>query len=122
MVNKCIIQGRLARDPEYQITKTDKSLCNFTVAWGERIGRFSTSLYLDCIAWGKNADMVAKYFIKGQEIIVVGKLFTNGWKDKKGKNHYVNKLTVEDVQFCGAKDEYDDWDAGENEQEEEPVF
>lgn len=132
MVNKCIIQGRLVNDPDYKITKSDKPLCNFTIVWGERIGKFSTSLFLECIAWSKNADMVAKHFVKGQEIIVVGKLFTNKWTNKSGRNSYVNKLTVEDVQFCGVKigtiddlEEIENIDDGFTDvsgQEDEPVF
>lgn len=132
MVNKCIIQGRLVNEPDYKITKSDKPLCNFKIVWNERIGKFSTSLFLDCIAWSKNADMVAKHFVKGQEIIVVGKLFTNKWTNKEGRNSYMNKLTVEDVQFCGAKigtvedleeiENIDDGFTDVSNQEDEPVF
>lgn len=103
MVNKCIIEGRLTKDPEYTITKNEKALCTFTIAWNEKIGGFKNTLFLDCISWGKNADMVAKYFVKGQAIVVCGKLITNMWNGKDGKSYQRNKLSIEDVQFSGWK-------------------
>ncbi|QBB65786.1 Single-stranded DNA-binding protein [Intestinimonas butyriciproducens] len=47
--------------------------------------------------------MVAKYFHKGQEIIVEGKLSTREWTDRNGNKRSTNEMTVDRVHFCGPK-------------------
>lgn len=102
MVNLMVLQGRLTKDVE---TKNvgDASLCSFTVAWSEKYKDKETQLFMDCQAWRGTADFISKYFGKGQEIIVVGKLHTEKWQDKDGNNRSNIRMTVESASFAGAK-------------------
>ena len=102
MVNLYVLQGRLTKEVE---TKTvgDASLCSFTVAWSEKYKDKETQLFMDCQAWRGTADFISKFFGKGQEIIVVGKLHTEKWQDKDGNNRSNIRMTVESANFAGAK-------------------
>ena len=68
MINNLTLQGRLTRDPE---TKTfgDNRVCNFTVAWSQKIGEREDTLFLNCSAWNSTADLVSNYFVKGKRLI-----------------------------------------------------
>lgn len=104
MLNHTILQGRLTRDPELRNTQSGTPVCSFTVAWSEKYKETETQLFLDCTAWRGTGEMVSKYFSKGKEIIVEGKLSTRKWKDKEGNNRTSTEMTAERVHFCGPKD------------------
>lgn len=117
MINKAIIQGRLVRDPEIRHTQNNKSVCTFTVAWSTRIGDRENKLFLRCTAWNKSADMVNKYFRKGQEIIVCGRIETVQWKDKDGNDRQNIQMTVNEVNFCGTKQNTESSDYNDTERQ-----
>lgn len=98
------LQGRLTRDPELRHTQSGTAVCSFTVAWSEKYKETETQLFLDCTAWRNTGEMVSKYFSKGKEIIVEGKLNTEKWKDRDGNNRTSIKMTVDRVHFCGPKE------------------
>ena len=103
MMNHTSLQGRLTCDPETRTTQSGTSVCSFTVAWSEKYKETETQLFLDCTAWRNTANFVGKYFVKGQEIAVEGKLHTEKWEDKNGNNRTSTKLTVAQAHFCGPK-------------------
>lgn len=103
MINRCILQGRLCHDPELRTTQSGVSVCSFRVAWSEKYKENETKLFLPCTAWRGLGEMVSKYFVKGQEIAVEGKLATREWTDRDGNNRTVIEMTVDNVSFCGPK-------------------
>ena len=103
MVNHVTLQGRLVRDPELRSTGSGVSVCSFTVAWSEKYKENETKLFLPCTAWRSTGEMVSKYFRKGQEIAVEGKLSTREWTDKDGNKRSSNELTADRVHVCGPK-------------------
>ena len=103
MVNHAIIQGRLCADPELRQTQSGTSVCSFRVAWSEKYKETETKLFLNCTAWRGTGEMVSKYFVKGKEIAVEGKLSTRDWEDKDGNKRSSIELTVDRVHFCGSK-------------------
>lgn len=104
MVNRMILQGRLTADPELRTTQSGTAVCSFRVAWSEKYKETETKLFLSCTAWRGTGEMVAKYFRKGQEIVVEGKLHTESWTDQDGGKRSDIKMTVDSVHFCGPKD------------------
>lgn len=104
-MNRAIIQGRLTRDPDMRSTTTGKPVCSFTLAWSERVKESEQKVFLNCVAWDKNGEFVAKHFVKGQEAIVEGKLVARRFTDKEGKEREVIELIVERMHFCGKKEE-----------------
>ena len=108
MVNKTILQGRLTRDVEVRSTQSGMSVASFTVAWSEKYKERETKLFLDCTAWGKTGEVIEKYFHKGKEIVVEGKLQTEQWEDKSGNKRSSVKMTVDAFHFCGTKSDNPD--------------
>ena len=107
MLNHMILQGRLVRDSEMRTTQSGSSVVSFTVAWSEKYKENEKQLFLDCTAWSGTAELVDKYFAKGKEIAVEGKLYTEKWEDKEGNKRSSIKMNVERVHFCGSKSDGD---------------
>lgn len=103
MVNLLVLQGRLVADPELRQVSSGVSVCSFRVAWSEKYKENETKLFLDCTAWRFKAEFIAKYFRKGQEIVVSGKLHTESWETDDGSKRSKQCLTVDDAHFCGPK-------------------
>lgn len=104
MVNKFILQGRLTADPEIRQTQTGVSCANFTVAWSEKYKEVESKCFQRCRAWRGTADFLSKYFRKGQELIVVGRMLTDQW-EKDGQKFSDQVLTADEISFCGYKKE-----------------
>lgn len=102
MVNKMILQGRLTADPELRQTQSGISFIEFTVAWSEKYNEIETKCFLRCNAWRGTAEFISKYFTKGQEIAVEGKIITEQW-EKDGQPQSRTICDVEKVHFCGSK-------------------
>lgn len=101
MVNKVTVQGRFTADPELQ-DKGGFSLCEFTVAWSDKYKDREDKCFLRCKAWRGMAEFVSKYFKKGQECVVEGKLLTEQW-EKDGQKQSRTICNVDKVHFCGSK-------------------
>lgn len=107
MLNKTIAQGRLCADPELRRTTSGTAVCSFRLAWSETVKDRETKLFLPCVAWQGTAEMVSKYFAKGKEVIVEGRLSTREYEDKDGNRRSVTELTADRVHFCGPKESND---------------
>lgn len=104
MINSVVIQGRLARDPEVKTTQSGIAVANFTVCWSDKYKETETKLFIFCRAWRSTAEFIEKYFKKGQEIAVEGRLITEEWeKDGEKKSRVV--LDVRGVHFCGKRED-----------------
>lgn len=100
MVNKVILQGRLVRDVELKYTQSDVANCEFTVAWSEKYKETETKCFLRCKAWRGTAEFVDKYFSKGQEIVVEGRMTTEEW-EKDGEKQSRTICVIDKANFCG---------------------
>lgn len=103
MLNNVCLQGRLTRDPELRTTQSGIAVCSFTVANSEKYNDVERKLFLDCTAWRGTGELVKKYFQKGQEIIVRGKIWNDDYEDREGNKRTKIKCTVDEVHFCGPK-------------------
>jgi len=106
-MNKAILMGRLTRDPELRYTSnTNMAVCNFTLAVDRRYARQGEERQTDFIpivAWGKTAEFCSKYFQKGQQVVVVGRIQTRTWDDSEGKRHYVTEVIADETYFADSK-------------------
>lgn len=109
MLNKVIIMGRLTKDPDFRQTQSGVAMCKFSVAverqfkdskTGERLTDF-----LDCTAFRGTAEFISRYFSKGNMILVEGNIQNNNYTDNNGVKHYSNNIMVENVSFCGGKND-----------------
>lgn len=101
MINKVMLQGRFTRDPEIEV-KGGFDMCEFTIAWSEKVKERETKCFLRCKSWREQANHIVKYFKKGQECVVEGKLITEEW-EKDGNKQSRTVMNLERIHFCGSK-------------------
>ncbi len=109
MLNSVILMGRLTRDPEYKKTQSDISVCKFSIAverkfQNKQTGERETD-FIDCQAWRGTADFISRYFSKGSMVAIEGELQNNNWTDKDGNKRYSYIVQVNQVHFCGSKND-----------------
>ena len=100
-MHRIIIKGRIAREMEVIQTQTGKSVGNFSVAVDKGFGENKSADFFRVQAWEKTADFVAKYFGKGKEILIEGRMESREY-DKDGQKVTVWELIAERVEFCGG--------------------
>ena len=109
MLNKVILMGRLTRDPELKNTQSGIPICRFSVAVERRFADKTTGQretdFLDCTAFRGTAEFLARYFSKGSMILVEGAIQNNNYTDNNGVKHYSHNIMVDNVSFCGGKNE-----------------
>lgn len=107
-LNNVSLSGRLVAAPELKQTNSGKAVTSFCVAVDRVYDRTNppeqTADFINCTAWGKTAEFVSKYFDKGSQIIVRGRLATRSWTDTEtNKKRSATDVVAEDVYFCGSK-------------------
>lgn len=103
-INKTIIMGRLTADPELKTSNGGTNIVQFTVAVNRRYFKEDQKAdFIDCTAFGKNAEFLSKYFRKGSSVIVFGNIQTDTWKDKEGNNRKSTRIIVDELQFGESK-------------------
>jgi single-strand DNA-binding protein len=102
MINSVNFQGRLVRDIELKYTDSQVAHTEFTVAWSEKYKEAETKCFLRCKAWRQTAEFLSKYFAKGQEIAISGRLVTEEW-EKDGEKQSRTICMVDKAHFCGSK-------------------
>lgn len=110
MVNKVILQGRLTKDPAVHYTQQNNTLVStFTLAVDRRIkaGEERQADFINIVAWSKLGEFCSKYFVKGQQVAVVGRLQTRNYEDKDGKKVYVTEVVAEEAHFADTKKQDD---------------
>lgn len=109
MLNKVILMGRLTRDPELKNTNSGIPMCRFSVAVERRFADKTTGErtadFLDCTAFKGTAEFVSRYFTKGSMILVEGSVQNNHFTDNNGVKHYNCNIMVDNVSFCGGKND-----------------
>lgn len=108
-MNKVILMGRLTKDPEVRYTQsTNTQVTSFTLAINRRFvkqGEERQADFINIVAWNKTAEFVSKYFKKGQQVGVIGRIQTRNYDDEQGTKHYITEVIAEEVYFAGDKKE-----------------
>ena len=110
-MNKVILMGRLTRDPEVRYTQTNNTLvASFSLAVNRRFvrpGEERQADFINIVAWSKLGEFCSKYFKKGQQVGVIGRIQTRTWDDEQGQKHYVTEVIAEEAYFADSKREGD---------------
>jgi len=121
MLNNVSVQGRFTADPELKTTQSGKSVTSFTLANDQNYKENAVN-WLDCVAWGKQAEFITKYFKKGSQAIIQGTLQTRQYEDKNGNKRKVTEVVVNQSYFATTKRENaTERAANEPQQEYEPA-
>lgn len=103
-MNEVILLGRITRDPE--IRSTEKStVTRFTLAVDRKVktdGQPDAD-FISCVAFGKTADFVDKYFHKGMKMLLDGRIQTGSYTNKEGAKVYTTDVIAESVEFAESK-------------------
>lgn len=109
MLNRIIIMGRLARDPELRRTQSGIPVSSFTLAVDRDVkdkatGERSTD-WIDVVAWRSTAEYVSRYFSKGRMAVVEGRLQMEQWTDRDGNKRTRHKVVADRIYFGDSKRE-----------------
>ena len=110
-MNKTVLMGRLTRDPEVRYTQTNNTLvASFSLAVNRRFAREGEQQadFINIVAWGKTGEFCSKFFKKGMQVSVIGRLQTRNWDDEQGQKHYVTEVIAEEVYFADSKKDNSD--------------
>lgn len=117
-MNKAIIIGRLTRDPEMRTTTSGINSTTFTVAvsrnYTNQNGERETD-FINCVAWRKQAENIAKYCTKGTQVAVDGRIQTRSYDAQDGTKRYVTEIIADNVTFlsrAGSQTTSDNMSAG----------
>ncbi len=106
MLNKAILMGRLTADPELRKTQNDTSVTTFTLAVNRsfsRSGEQAQTDFIDIVAWRSTAEFAAKWFTKGMQVAVSGRIQTRSWEDKQGQKRKSVEVVADEVFFADSK-------------------
>lgn len=103
-MNKHIIIGNLARDPELRTTQSGMVVCQFTVAVNRRT-REGEQLadFISVSAWDKLGELCAEYLSKGRKVMVCGRPSARAWTGRDGTARAGLELTASEVEFLSPR-------------------
>ncbi len=106
-MNRIMLLGRLAKDPEIRYTPSDACVAQFTLAVdrpytkdGQKEADFIT-----CVAWGKTAEAIGNYVHKGQRLLVEGRLQIRSYDAQDGSKRWVTEVIVSHGEFIERKEQ-----------------
>ena len=104
-MNKVILMGRLARDPEIRYTNTNLAIGRYSLACPRRVqqGQEPAADFVNVVSFGKAAEFAEKYLHKGTKVLVTGRLQTGSYTNKDGQKVYTTDVVAEEQEFCESK-------------------
>ena len=118
-MNKCILVGNLARDPELTTTSNGVAVCRFSIAVSRRYansdGERETD-FLNIVVWRNLGENCHKFLKKGSKVGIVGNIQSRSYDATDGTKRYVTEIVAEEVEFLSTKSQ--DGDAPKTSNEE----
>ena len=106
-MNKFQFMGRLTRDPEARFTQnTNTPVTTFSVAVNRRFANQNGERqadFVNIVAWNKTGEFCSKYFKKGQQVGIIGRIQTRTWDDQNGQKRYATDYIVENAYFADSR-------------------
>lgn len=106
-MNKVILMGRLTRDPEvrYSQGENQTAIVRYSLAVNRRFKREGVpeADFINCVAFGKQAEFAEKYLKKGTKMTITGRIQTGSYTNKDGVKVYTTDVIVEEQEFAESK-------------------
>ena len=107
-MNLIVLKGNLTRDVEVRYASTGTAYARFSIACKRPYQANANANtkdvdFIECAAFGKSAENIGKFFIKGSEILVRGRLQESDYTDKDGNKRKSFTVLVDSFEFCGKK-------------------
>ena len=114
-MNKVILMGRLTRDPEvrYSQGENQTAIARYSLAVNRRFKREGDpeADFINCVAFGKQAEFAEKYLKKGTKMTITGRIQTGSYTNKDGVKVYTTDVIVEEQEFAESKSSSDSYAA-----------
>ena len=115
MLNNANLMGRLTRDPEIKTVGDGIQVAKFTLAvnrpkYGDNEQKAD---FISIVVWRKTAEFVSKYFTKGMQVYVMGRIQTRSWDAEDGTKRYATDVVANEVGFAEGKRKDDNVNNGE---------
>ena len=115
-INRVLLVGRLVKDAEMKFAG-ESAVCRFSLAVNRSVkdqyGNWTEEAsYFDITWWGKGAESLSKYLVKGKQVAVEGQLRLEKWTDQNGNTRSKVVINATNIQLCG----------GQNQGENTPAF
>ena len=107
-MNKAILIGNLANDPESRTTASGISQCTFRLAVQRRFANqqgVREADFFPIICWRQTAELCARYLSKGRKVAVEGSIQTRSYDAQDGTKRYVTEIIADNVEFLGSRDD-----------------
>ena len=106
-VNKVILVGNLGRDAELRYTPGGAAVSTLNLAttevWNDKQGQKQEKTeWHRIVLWGKQAESLQEYLVKGKQIYVEGRLQTRQWDDKEGNKRYTTEIKADRITLLGG--------------------
>ena len=101
-MNKVILVGRLAQDPEVRYTQSGKAVASFNLAVN-RYGQKDSADFIPIVAWEKLAEICGNNIRKGNQILVEGRLQIRPYETQDGQKRRVTEIVAQNIEFLGSK-------------------
>ena len=108
--NRVILVGNLTRDPELSYTPSNTAICKFGMAtnrkWRDPQGEMREEVcFVDCTAFGRQAETLNQYMRKGRPLLVEGRLQFSQWTNQEGQKRSKLEVVAERFQFMGGRED-----------------
>ena len=126
-MNVAILCGRLVRDPEERITagaNGNTTVSRFALAVDRRQAKKEgepTADFINCVAFGKTAEFINKYFTKGRRIGITGRIQTGSYTNKDGAKVYTTDVIAETAEFIDSKNDAQGQTQGQTQPQGDPM-
>jgi len=105
-LNQVTILGTLGRDADSKFTTSGVNVCNLAVATNDRWKDKDSGEWKEKVEWHRvtlwRGENLAPYLVKGQQVMITGKLETREW-EKEGQKHYTTEIIADRIQLVGGK-------------------
>jgi single-strand DNA-binding protein len=116
-MNKVILVGRLAADPDIKYSQGENAMCvaRYRLAVSRKYQKEGEQAadFINCVAFGKSGEFAGKYLHKGIKIAIVGRIQTGSYTNKDGAKVYTTDIVVEEHEFCESKGNSNNVDAAQ---------
>ena len=107
-MNKVILMGRLTRDPDVRYSNGEQAtaVARFTLAVDRRVARRDgeqTADFIGCVAFGRTAEFVEKYFRQGMRMVISGRIQTGSYTNRDGQKVYTTDVVAKKSSLQRAK-------------------
>ena len=107
-MNKAILIGNLANDPETRTTQSGIAQCTFRLAVQRRFANQNgvrEADFLTIVCWRQTAELCSRYLSKGRKVAVEGSIQTRSYDAQDGTKRYVTEIIADNVEFLGSRDD-----------------